>query len=109
MAYSQELVKNIEAALELFSEEFTPKKMFGGIVFLYQGKMTIGAINEDLMVRVVSEKMDELLSKSYVRPMDFTGKPMKEFVFISKNGHQNQEQLTNWITLGLEHAKTKLK
>ena len=109
MAYNQELANNVEAALQLFPEEFTQKKMFGGMAYLYHGKMTVGAINDDLMVRVVSEKMNEMLAKPYVRPMDFTGKPMKEFVFVGEKGYQTQEQLTNWITLGLEHAKTKIK
>lgn len=109
MAYNEELVKRIKSALELFPEEFTSKKMFGGIAFLYKGKMTVGAINDDLMVRVLSEKMEIALSKKGVRPMDFTGKPMKEFVFASNKAYSNEEQLHHWIELGLEHAKSKIK
>lgn len=108
MAYSLELTNRIEAALELFPEELTQKKMFGGIAFLYRGKMTVGAINDDLMVRVVSEKMDEVRSHEFARPMDFTGRPMKEFIFVSAKGYATEEQLHHWIELGLEHARNKL-
>lgn len=108
MAYNIELANRIEAALTLFSEEFAQKKMFGGIAFLYRGKMTIGAINEDLMVRIVNSKMDQHLRMDSVRPMDFTGTPMKEFVFVTSHGYQTKEQLQYWIELGLEHAKNKL-
>ena len=108
MAYNTDLVKRIEATLQLFPEPFTQKKMFGGIAFLYKGKMTIGAINEDLMVRIIAGKMKKHLQNDSVRPMDFTGTPMKEFIFVSKKGYQNEVQLQEWIALGLEHAKNKL-
>ncbi|MEO0571042.1 MAG: TfoX/Sxy family protein [Bacteroidota bacterium] len=108
MAYNKELVHRIEVALQLFPEQFTQKKMFGGVAFLYHGKMTVGAINEDVMVRIVRGKMQEQLQKNAVRPMDFTGTPMKEFVFVSKDGFRTEEQLHYWIELGLEHAKSKL-
>ena len=94
MAYNEELVHNLKSALELFPETFLEKKMFGGIAFLFKGKMTVGAINDDLMVRVISDKMKVVLNLEHVRPMDFTGKPMKEFIFVREKGYQTQEQLT---------------
>ena len=108
MAYNQELATRIENAPTLYPEGFTPKKMFGGIAFLYKGKMAIGAINNDLMVRIVSEKMQDLLKKPHVRPMNFTGRAMKEFIFVSEAGYVSEEQLFAFIELGLEHAKNKL-
>lgn len=108
MAYNEELAARIRAAVNLFPESFTEKKMFGGIAFLYGGKMTVGPVKDDLMVRVVNEKIDAVLEQEFVRPMDFTGKPMKEFIFVSPEGFKTEEQLQHWIELGLEHAKSKL-
>lgn len=108
MAYNEELAQRIEAALNSFPGEFTKKKMFGGLAFLYKGKMTVGPINDDLMVRIIAPKMEKALNNTYVRPMDFTGKPMKEFIFVSPGGYQTNEQLQQWIELGVEHAKNKL-
>ena len=82
--------------------------MFGGLAFLYRGKMTVGIVRNDLMIRVPSDKMDDILNKTNVRPMDFTNKPLKEFVYVSEEGSVNEEQLQHWIELGLEHAKNKL-
>ncbi|TAI48538.1 TfoX/Sxy family protein [Flagellimonas allohymeniacidonis] len=109
MAYNQELVIRIQNALRLFPEEFSEKKMFGGLSFLYLGKMTVGVIKDEMVVRVPSNKMDKELSKPFTRPMNFTGKPMKEFVFVSEEGFQTEEQLQYWIEMGLEHAKSKLE
>ncbi len=109
MACNEELAKRIREATTLFPENFTEKKMFGGVAFLFQGKMTVGPVKDDLMVRVVDSKMPAILKQEFVRPMDFTGKPMKEFIFVSPEGFKTEEQLQNWIELGLEHAKSKLK
>lgn len=112
MAYNEELAKRIRMAVKLFPthiyEDFQEKKMFGGLAFLYQGKMTVGIVKNDLMVRVPSDKMDAILSKVHVRPMDFTNKPLKEFVYVCEEGFVTEEQLQHWIELGLEHAKSKL-
>ncbi|GMN11424.1 TfoX/Sxy family protein [Croceitalea sp. MTPC9] len=109
MAYDERLVLRIKAALKSFPENFTEKKMFGGVAFLLEGKMTIGTINNDLMVRVISSKIDRELQKDFVRPMNFTGKPMKEFVFVGLDGLKSEEDLQYWVELGVEHAKEKLK
>jgi TfoX/Sxy family transcriptional regulator of competence genes len=82
--------------------------MFGGLAILYRGKMTVGIIKNDLMVRIPGHKMNALLSKSYVRPMDFTNRPLKEFIYVSEQGFKTEEQLQQWIELGLEHARSKL-
>lgn len=109
MAYNEDILLRIREAIKIFPDGFVEKKMFGGVAFLFKGKMTIGAINNDLMVRILSSKIDIELLKEVVRPMDFTGKAMKEFVFVSEAGFKTEEQLYYWIELGLEHAKNKLK
>lgn len=112
MAYNELLAKRIKASFELqpprVKTHITEKKMFGGLAFLYKGKMTVGIIKEDLMVRVVSHKMDHVLQLPHVRPMDFTKRPMKEFVYVSEAGINLEEQLLYYIELGLEHALYKL-
>lgn len=108
MAFDESLAKRIKAALSIFPEEFTAKKMFGGMAFLYKGKMTVGIINNRLAVRVVSSKMEELLKSEHVSPMDFTNKPIKEFIFVDADGIPTEESLHYFIELGVEHAKTKL-
>lgn len=52
--------------------------------------MTVGIVKEDLMIRVVSEKMNEVLNMKYIRPMDFTAKAVKEFIYVSANGFSTE-------------------
>lgn len=108
MAFNDQLANRIREQLRYYSEVFTEKKMFGGLTFLYEGKMTVGVMKEDLMVRIISDKMETELAKDFVRPMDFTKKPIKEFVYVSLEGIKTETQLLHYLELGLEHAKSKL-
>ncbi len=108
MAYNDALAHRIRTQLNYFKDEFTEKKMFGGLAFLYKGKMTIGVVKNDLAVRVIASKIDQELANSNVRPMDFTKRPMKEFIFVNENGCSTESKLLYYIELGLEHAKSKI-
>lgn len=108
MAFNQQLANRIREQLKLFPEEFSEKRMFGGLSFLFKGKMTIGIVKEDLAVRITADKMEAELAKKHVRPMDFTKRPMKEFVFVSQDGIKTETELLHYIELGLQHAKSKL-
>ena len=112
MAYNETLEKRLDAAWEVFPQdirsEIEKKKMFGGLAYLYKGKMTVGIVKEDLMVRVIGSKMPKVLSHPAVRPMDFTKRPMKESIYVSESGFNVEEDLQYWLELGLEHAKTKV-
>ena len=108
MAYNETTATRIREQLKLFPEEFAEKKMFGGLSFLYKGKMTVGIVKDHLAVRIVESKMEDELGKDHVRPMDFTKRPMKEFVYVSEEGFKTETQLLKYIELGLEHAKSKL-
>lgn len=105
---SEQIVKRIRVALKPWGPAIEEKKMFGGYCFLYKGKMCVGETKHRLMVRVLSEKMNHALKTPYVKPMDFTGKPMKEFIFVSEKGFASEEQLQHWIELGIAHAKSKV-
>ncbi len=113
MAYSELLANRIRLAFSIFPENFRTaiqeKKMFGGLAFLYKGKMTVGVVHEDLMVRVKAEHMEASLKTPHVRPMAFTGKPMKEFIFVGPGGYETEHQLQHWLEHGLSHARNKLK
>ena len=50
MAYNENLAYRIRQSLKIIPEEFSEKKMFGGLSFLYGGKMTVGIVKDDLVV-----------------------------------------------------------
>ncbi|MBO6606441.1 TfoX/Sxy family protein [Psychroserpens sp.] len=109
MAYDEFLANRVRAQLEFYEENFEEKRMFGGLTFLFGGKMTVGIVKDKLAVRVISEKMEGELAKDWTSPMDFTKKPLKEFIYVAPEGVKSESDLLHYIELGLEHAKRKLK
>jgi TfoX/Sxy family transcriptional regulator of competence genes len=72
------------------------KRMFGGLAFMLNSKMACGVINDELMVRVGPAAHDDALAREHARPMDFTGKPMRGYVFIASDGCRTPTEVTYW-------------
>ena len=81
MPYNAEIAQRVQKALE-GQECLIERKMFAGIAFMLQGNMFCSVPNDDLMVRVGADALEAALAQPYARPMDFTGRPMKGFVFV---------------------------
>jgi TfoX N-terminal domain len=77
----------------------TEKRMFGGLAFLSRGYMFVGISSEALMARVGPVEYEKALSQAHVREMDFTGKPMKGYVFVDPLGYANDADLTRWVDM----------
>ncbi len=70
------------------------------------GKMCIGIIKDDLVVRVGPERHEETLAKPHVRPMDFTRRSIRGFVYVGPEGYQTEEALANWVSQAIDFVKT---
>lgn len=96
MAYDERLAQRIRSALE-GKRHITEKKMFGGIAFLRRGLMFVGVSDSSLMARVGKDNHAESLRRRHVRPMDFTGRPMRGYVFVDAAGLRSSAQLRFWL------------
>jgi TfoX/Sxy family transcriptional regulator of competence genes len=105
MAYDEGLAERIRGALDAESG-ITEKKMFGGIAFLRRGKMFVGIVKNDLMVRVGPDGYADALKQPFARPMDFTGKPMAGYVYVAADGTSDDAALEDWVRRGLKFAAT---
>lgn len=105
MAFDEELAMRTREALGgVFG--VTEIKMFGGLCFTVRGNMAVGVTGDDLMVRLSSEDGAEALERPGVRPMDFTGRPMKGFVFVNAEGLRTEPMLRSWVDKGAEFASS---
>lgn len=105
MAYNESLAGRVRNILR-DERGVMEKKMFGGLCFMVQGNMCVGIAGEDLMVRCGPAEYAQALKATHARPMDFTGRPMKGFVFVSPEGLKTAAQLRKWISLGVAFAKS---
>ncbi len=103
MAYDEGLAERIR---ELLAEvdAITEKPMLGGLSFLLDGKMSVGIVGEELCVRVGKERHDEFVALEGARIMDFTGRAMKGWLFVSPEGFEADEDLAAWVKRGVEFA-----
>ena len=80
--------------------------MFGGIAFMVAGNMCCGLTGEDLMLRLGEDGADAALEQPHTRPMDFTGRPMKGYVYVGPRGTAADDDLRSWVDRALGFATT---
>ncbi len=108
MAYNELTANRIRQILLEKEVIFAEKNMFGGVCFMVDDKMCCGThfdkkMEEELLLcRVGEAAYENALEHPNCIPMEFTGKPMKGYVFVNENGHKSNTELAYWIQLCLE-------
>jgi len=95
------LTDRLTDALTARRAPFYIKAMFGGHCFMVNDKMCLGAREGRLMVRLDPADETAALKRKGCRPMDFTGRPMKGFVWVDEIGYAEEARLKHWLDLAL--------
>jgi TfoX/Sxy family transcriptional regulator of competence genes len=103
MAYHEAVAKRVRSALGK-TPDIAEKRMFGGIAFMLRGNMCCGVIDDRLMLRVGPDGYEAALSRPHAKPMDFTGRPMKGYVFVEPAGFASAGDLKAWIARARKFA-----
>ena len=83
------------------------KAMFGGIAVMVRGRMALGVLKEDLVVRVAAEDHDRFVAEHGARAMDFTGRPMRGFLYVAPEGTRGDADLAEWVARALAYNATE--
>lgn len=78
----------------------------GGLCLMVRGKMCVGVEQNRLMARIGPDAYDAALLRPGCRPMDFTGRPLRGFVFVDKAALRTPRQLAAWLDLALAYNPT---
>jgi TfoX/Sxy family transcriptional regulator of competence genes len=105
MAFDEKLADRIRALLS-GRAGVGEIRMFGGVCFTLNGNMACGVANERLMLRVGSERYEATLARRHVAPMDFTGRPLRGYVYVLPAGLRTAASLSKWVELALEVVAT---
>jgi TfoX/Sxy family transcriptional regulator of competence genes len=105
MAFNEKLADRVRELIAVNHKNVEEKKMFGGLCFMVNDKMCVGVEQERLMVRLDPARYDEALEKEGAKPMDFTGKVMKGYVFVDIDALKTKKELGYWVGLALEYNK----
>jgi TfoX/Sxy family transcriptional regulator of competence genes len=104
MAYNEKLANRIRVRLSELPN-IVEKPMMGGLTFMYNDKMCVGIIKDELMCRIDPTLHDVVVEKNGCREMDFTKRPMKGYVFINEDGMKSKKDFDYWISLALDFNK----
>ncbi len=104
MAYDENLANRVRERL-VDLQNMEEKEMMGGLVFMYNEKMCVGIIKDELMCRINPELHETVVEKIGCRTMDFTKRPMRGYILIEDAGMRNQKDLDYWIGLALDFNK----
>lgn len=108
MAYDEHAADRIHRILKDKKVNYFAKKMFAGLVFMVNDKMCCGVHFDKkkdtdlLMARIGEDASVEALEREGCHPMDFTGRPMRDYVFITPEGYDIEEDLEHWIQLCID-------
>lgn len=104
MAYDERLATRVR---RVFADrrDIEERTMFGGLTFMARGHMCCGLVQAKLMVRVDPLAYDRLLQEPHVQPMDFTGRPMRGFLYVEPAGVASAPALRKWIGRAVAFAE----
>lgn len=103
MAFDSDLAQRVRGVLS-DRAGVTERRMFGGLAFLIDGEMFLGIRNSSVMARVGVERHQDALSMPNVRVMDFTGRPMKGYVYVDPPAIAADKELRAWVLWCADHV-----
>jgi len=105
MAYDPKLAERVRSTVR-GRRGITEQPMFGGLAFLKDGKMFCGVLGDELLARVGPEAHEAAMARPHVRIMDFTGRPMRGYVFVGAAALTAPRSLEGWVDQCEAHVAT---
>ncbi|MBM3733666.1 MAG: TfoX/Sxy family protein [Acidimicrobiia bacterium] len=105
MAYDAKLAEKIRR-LMVRRPGTSERKMFGGLAFMVKDHMCCGVLDEKLVVWVAPNDAHKWLAPPDVRPMDFTGQPMRGFLYVEKKAYAAPGALARWVGRAVAFAES---
>lgn len=97
MAHDQALADRIRALIA-DDPRFSEKRMFGGISFMLDGKMSVTASGRGgLMVRIDPADADELMATTAATDDVMPGRTMRGWLRIDSEHVSSDEDLREWV------------
>ena len=103
MAYDEELAQRVRRLLAPV-DNIHERKMFGGLAFMLNGNMCCGVEKDNLVVRTGPDAYDDALARPHARIFDFTGRPMRDFVYVESEGLAGEPALSDWVNTAVSFA-----
>lgn len=101
---ADDLIARVRSALD--SRPIAEQKMFGGVCFMLNGNMLVGASPRGLMVRTGKDAYADALARPHAEPMRQSTRVMPGYVVVANEGLARDADLASWIDLALAFVGT---
>ena len=86
-----------------FDTRLEERQLFGGLVFLVNGKMAFAVVRDDIIVRT-NQRQTYKSSSSVIELLSSDGKPIHGWALISKANHRPETDLQQLLTFGIKNT-----
>ncbi len=84
----------------------TEQKMFGGVCFMLDGNMLVGASPRGLMVRTGKAGYEAALARPHATPLRQGARTMPGYVVVAAEGVAREADLRAWLAIALDFVRT---
>ncbi len=106
MAYDEELAGRVREIME-DEDGLAEQKMFGGLGFLIDGNMAVGASGQGgLLLRVDPARTEGLVTEPGAEPFVMRGRPMTGWLRVDGPAVASAEDLQRWVAIGVAYARS---
>jgi len=95
------LIERVRAALA-GRADVVEKQMVGGRSYMISGRLAVGVVGEELMVRLEGSDYEQALDDPHVRPMTMGGRPLKNYLLVAAAAVDTDADLDRWISRATE-------
>jgi len=104
--YDEQLASRIREQVSA-EDGVSEQRMFGGLAFLVGGNMAVAASGQGgLLVRVDPAQSDELVETTRAEEMEMRGRTMAGWLRLDSADVAADDELSAWVTRGLEFARS---
>ena len=106
MSYDEALAERIRGLLA-GQDDVAEKKMFGGLAFLISGHLSVSASREGgLLLRCEPSETADLVERPHAGTFVMRGRAMEGWLRVAPEGVQTDEELGEWVTRGVDYARS---
>jgi len=106
MSYDEELADRIR---DLVRGEpgLTEMRMFGGLAFLIDRRMAVGASSQGgLLLRIDPTLTESLVREPHVGPFEMRGREMDGWLRVDAKAVDTDAELRRWVSHGVTYARS---
>ena len=109
MVFDQDMDLVERVRIELAGHDVEEKKMFGGLIFMVNGKLAIAVRDHQLLVHVDRDNYNVFMQEPGTHPREHGGRAAIGVILVDTEQIVDETSFQKWINRALEHNAKLIK